>query len=349
MLNSASHIRVTAAYTTPKWDALKASANAAAVVVPDILLGVDGKSTIIMLPDSISVTTESFAITAETSISQTTKAYQQTSTTWQAFTQTFSLESSDRVDMRAGNAMTVISPLITQQSDMMEVDSTESITWRSSNVSLYSDAYKLNSSSRVDIHVGDATTLTSSTIDVHANAMTLASSYMKQSSDVLEVDSTVSITWRSPNVSLYSDAYTLDSSDTVDVRAGHTMTVSSPRVDVRASMAMTLTSPSVEIVSEDLRIESNQTVWSGAKLDVNVRSTAVTGDLILGNETAKGQLIMLNGKRPNLYETISANGETGDISSGRYHGCSSPSLGTSMKEGCTSHNPFFSFPMVTNK
>ena len=243
--------------------------------------------------------------------------------------------SSDTVDVRVGNAMTVSSPSIMQSSDVLEVDSTASITWRSSNVSLYSDAYTLDSSDTVDVRVG--------------NAMTVSSPSIMQSSDVLEVDSTVSITWRSSNVSLYSDAYTLDSSDTVDVRAGHTMTVSSPRVDVRASMAMTLTSPSVEIVSEDLRIESNQTVWSGAKLDVNVRSTAVTGDLILGNETAKGQLIMLNGKRPNLYETISANGETGDISSGRYHGCSSPSLGTSMKEGCTSHNPFFPFPMVTNK
>jgi hypothetical protein len=122
------------------------------------------------------------------------------------FSDKYNLNRSESVDMLVGNATTLTSHYVTQYSDMMEVTSTESITWQSSDVSLSSDVFKLDSSETFGVVVGNATTLNSP--------------YYIQSPDVKEINGTESITWQSTDVRLFSDVYELDSTETVDMLVG---------------------------------------------------------------------------------------------------------------------------------
>jgi hypothetical protein len=70
-------------------------------------------------------------------------------------------------------------------------------------------------------------------------------------------------------------------------------------------------SPYLEILSQDTKILSDLSITMISE------SRNLAGSVVMGNETTSGQLSILNGDRSDLLETISANGITGELSSGR--------------------------------
>ena len=162
---------------------------------------------------------------------------------------------------------------------------------------------------------------------VVGNATTLTSPFVSQYSDVTLVESSESITWRTGNASLSADAVAIDSSETLEMVVGNATTLTSPFVSqysdvtlVESSESITWRASNANLSSTILDIRNqNTTIMAYNEIEIVSPSIDMVGVVTLGNETTTGQLVILNGVRSDLMETITADGTTGELSSGTCH------------------------------
>ncbi|EWM22613.1 hypothetical protein Naga_100126g1 [Nannochloropsis gaditana] len=158
---------------------------------------------------------------------------------------------------------------------------------------------------------------------VVGNATTLTSPFVSHFSDVTLVESSESITWRTGNASLSADAVAIDSSETLEMVVGNATTLTSPFVSqfsdvtlVESSESITWRASNASLSSTILDIRNqNTTIMAYNEIEIVSPSIDMVGVVTLGNETTTGQLVILNGVRSDLMETITADGTTGELSS----------------------------------
>jgi hypothetical protein len=272
-------------------------------------------------------------------LSNVTKVDSTESITWRSsdvslFSDRYKLNSSGSVDLLVGNVTTLTSPYVTQYSDVSEVTSTESITWQSSDISLSSGSYMLNSSDLLHVQVGDKLRLTSPLVTTHSQVMIIDSAtsilgtssnvslisdlivvdcakyiemqvgnstfatmpLMTQHSEIIKVNSAERITWRSKDVGLHSTIYKISSSDRMKMEAGNSTAWISPYFKT---------------------LSQNTSMISNDSITMTSTSINLVGEVTIGDESSPGHFTLLNRSQSNVSETITANGATGKVASGK--------------------------------